>query len=307
MSIANRKLVTVFGGIHLDRIGYANSVIHPDTSTPGSVEVRLGGVATNVARVLSALGHQVTICGIIGADTDGDKIIELLRELNIEHANLVRQNNFPTPTYLALHNPNGSLAAAVSDTRLTETLSTNGINWSASEIKHSELWFVDTNLNLNLIQEIATNAKDRFLVADTVSTIKAKKLSPILQHLNFIFTNLAEANSLLNKRFSSAEQAAKSFIEQGIEMAMITNGSKQTAFANISSKKQIEIITKIPPTVSVQDVTGAGDIAIGVMLHGLLLGWSNEHSLETATTVSARAISSSKFTLEEIVQEIVKS
>ena len=307
MSIANRKLVTVFGGIHLDRIGCANSVIHPDTSTPGSVEVRLGGVATNVARVLSALGHQVTICGIIGADTDGDNIIELLKELDIEHANIVRQGNFPTPTYLALHNPNGSLVAALSDTRLTETLSTNDINWSASEIDHSELWFVDTNLNLNLIQEIATNAKDRFLVADTVSTIKAKKLSPILQHLNFIFANLAEANSLLNKRFSSAEQAAKSFIEQGIEMAMITNGSKQTAFANINSKKQIEIITKIPPTVSVQDVTGAGDIAIGVMLHGLLLGWSNKHSLETAITVSARAISSSKFTLEEIVQEIVKS
>ena len=307
MSIANRKLVTVFGGIHLDRIGCANSVIHPDTSTPGSVEVRLGGVATNVARVLSALGHQVTICGIIGADTDGDKIIEFLKELDIEHANIVRQGNFPTPTYLALHNPNGSLVAALSDTRLTETLSTKDINWSASEIKHSELWFVDTNLNQNLIQEIATNAKDRLLVADTVSTIKAKKLSPILQHLNFIFANLAEANSLLNERFSSAEQAVKSFIEQGTAMAMITNGSKQTALANINSKKQIEIITKIPPTVSVQDVTGAGDIAIGVMLHGLLLGWSNKHSLETAITVSARAISSSKLTLEEIVQEIVKS
>ena len=307
MSVHNKKQITIFGGIHIDRIGNASSRISADTSTPGTISTRLGGVATNVARVLSSLGHQVTICGVLGNDSDGEQIIKWLKELGIDYTNIFRREGLPTSSYLALQNPDGSLVSAISDSRLTETFCTDDINWDVPEIKQSEMWFIDTNLNTKLIEEISNKSDHQLLAADTVSIIKSVKLIPILKQLNFLFTNLSEASSLQNIKFKNAKLAATSLVKSGAKLAMVTNGAKHAALSYINQENQIEVITKNPPSINIHNVTGAGDIAIGMVLHGLLNEWSKEYTIEMATIASSHAISSKKLLIENFIEEMLEN
>ena len=88
---------------------------------------------------------------------------------------------------------------------------------------------------------------------------------------------------------------------------MVTNGAKHAALSYFNQENQIEVITKNPPSINIHNVTGAGDIAIGMVLHGLLNEWSKEYSIEMATIASCHAISSNELLIENFIEEIVEN
>ena len=68
--------VTVFGGATMDRIARSDRPPVMGASNPGHVARRPGGVALNVASILARLGISVRLVTRVGADDDGEAIID---------------------------------------------------------------------------------------------------------------------------------------------------------------------------------------------------------------------------------------
>ncbi|MBT4069045.1 MAG: D-glycero-beta-D-manno-heptose-7-phosphate kinase, partial [Candidatus Marinimicrobia bacterium] len=94
------KKVLVVGDLMLDTYlwGHADR-ISPEAPVPvvkvNKIEHNPGGAA-NVALNLASLGCKVSIIGLIGADSEGKILTELLDQRNIVCTNLVESDNRPT-------------------------------------------------------------------------------------------------------------------------------------------------------------------------------------------------------------------
>jgi D-beta-D-heptose 7-phosphate kinase/D-beta-D-heptose 1-phosphate adenosyltransferase len=90
----------VVGDIILDRYIWGRvDRISPEAPVPvvevQRVEDRLGGAA-NVARNLRSLGARVSLCGFIGDDEEGSKVLALLEEDGIEREGIIIDRGRPT-------------------------------------------------------------------------------------------------------------------------------------------------------------------------------------------------------------------
>src|SRR5690554_3869358 len=95
----SRVKVLVVGDVMLDRYWFGEvERISPEAPVPvvhvARREDRLGGAA-NVARNARALGAQVTLVGVVGADEAGGSVKTLLDEEGVVHT-LVDDLEFPT-------------------------------------------------------------------------------------------------------------------------------------------------------------------------------------------------------------------
>ncbi len=94
------RRVAVLGDVMLDRYFWGSVTrISPEAPVPvvdlEEEEARLGGAA-NVAHNLSALGLRPLLLGVIGEDTAGDVLLELMARLDCETHGLFRQPGRPT-------------------------------------------------------------------------------------------------------------------------------------------------------------------------------------------------------------------
>jgi len=108
-SSPNPRIIVV-GDVILDTyiLGKANR-ISPEAPIQvldvGGERCNLGGAA-NVAANLKTLGADVECCGVVGADRDGDAVVEKLTELGIGTSGVVRDEGRPTvsKTRVVSHN-----------------------------------------------------------------------------------------------------------------------------------------------------------------------------------------------------------
>src|SRR6476659_2265088 len=92
--------VLVVGDVMLDRYVWGNAerisqeapvvLLRADKR-----EERLGG-ASSVSTLLRALGAKVHLAGVVGADADGNRIRQMLRELEIDHEAVLTDPDRPT-------------------------------------------------------------------------------------------------------------------------------------------------------------------------------------------------------------------
>ena len=277
----------LFGGISIDRLGYASHPILSDSSTPGVFHEGLGGVAANVAMSLAKFNNRVTLCGIVGEDSDSELVLRKLEQMRINQSGISRSSKFPTPVYLAIHQTDGKLKNALADTRLTETMNADCIDWSTPGIDHAKVWFMDTNLNKTLIEHIAKNANDRILACNTVSIAKSTKLANYLNFIDFLFANKAEASALLNQSFPDAESAAVALIEAGAKSAIVSDGLEPIVMATRQKSNEIGMVSQQPIPSRILDVTGAGDVMSAMVLHGSTNGWDQEKTLGMAAAAAS--------------------
>ena len=93
----HKRIVLVVGDLMLDKYlwGRTNR-ISPEAPVPivdiNKIDYRPGGAA-NVALNLSALGCNVIIIGIIGSDSDGKNLLNLLKKYNIDCSKIVISDN----------------------------------------------------------------------------------------------------------------------------------------------------------------------------------------------------------------------
>lgn len=290
--------IAAFGAIHLDTIAHADRRILRETSTPASLAIRPGGVATNVARALARLGCRVSLAGRLGREAEADGLLALLAAEGVD-TGAIRRADLPSGRYLALHDPDGTLAAAVVDARITETLEAGALLPLTKAQEAFACWFVEANLPQPLLVELAEAAGGRRLAADAVSRAKAARLAPLLPRLDLLFCNRAEAAALLGRDGEHDEgqhepdgrgadghgaEAATALVTAGASAVVMTRGAAPVLLATRGGLEEISLTRcdgAAAPAPRIVDVTGAGDALIAGTLAGL------EHGLALAQAVAA--------------------
>ncbi len=221
-----------------------------------------GGKGANQAVASKRMGSDVYIIGKVGADSNGDFLVNALTEDDINTDFVFRDNKEPTGTAIINVNQEGNNSIVV--------VAGANMNITLDEIKQSYSIINDCNVLIAQFEtpsEITIEAF-KFAKAKGIITIlnpaPAKKIDEaLLKYTDIIIPNETEAYELTGifvEDLDSSKKAAHSFLKMGVSYVIITLGSKGAA---LITKEKSEIIPAIK--VNAIDSTAAGDSFIGAV------------------------------------------
>ncbi|WP_181707514.1 PfkB family carbohydrate kinase [Chthonobacter rhizosphaerae] len=277
----SRIAILAIGGCHRDLVGRTAGRFEPGTSCPGRVAERPGGVARNVAALLAAAGPPlaVQLATLLGADPAGDWLAAHLAAAGIGTDHLMRDPAVATGTYVALHDQDGELVAALSDLSVYDRLTPDRLAPLAPALAEASLVFADANLPAETLAALAAAAGPR-LAVDAVSRAKAPRVLAPARAGALLFVNRPSAEALAGAPCPTAAEAAAALRSMGVARAVVTAGPQPLA---LLLDGEIHAVA-VPPT-PVVDVTGAGDALIA----GTLLSLAHGRGLADAVGVGVEA------------------
>ncbi|MES0810899.1 carbohydrate kinase family protein [Roseibium sp. SCPC15] len=277
MSASVESRVISIGALHFDTIAHASLPIRPETSTPARHSSKPGGVATNIARALVKLGIETGLVGALGEDGPAHTLLSQLTAEGIKLSHQVRKG-FSTGQYLALHDPDGELAAACVDDKILSEAPPGLFDRIIAELKsslpHGTIWFLDANLPEAMLHRIIETIGKGRLIANAVSNAKAPRLKAVLGKLDCLMLNRGEAIALTGlAEESTAERLVDALHNMGLKNLVLTSGSSDVLLLESGSLTRFS-----PPPVDVVDVTGAGD----ALTAGTIAALANGKALKEA-------------------------
>ena len=247
------------------------------------------GKGINVARVLSRLGHEVTVSGLLGADNE---------------TAFVRA--------FATHTLRDAFIRVPGETRINAKLSEHDgrvtdLNGSGPEIPPPALEALRTRLEglLGGLDAVAVcgslppNVTPAWL-AELITTLRARQVPVWLDTSGPALkagmgarptavkpneTELAEWAGQPLTRLEERLQAAQRLNAGGIEEVLVSLGAEGVLWTGRG-----EVLVATPPQVPVISTVGAGDTLLAGTLHGVLSGWLRERSLRFATALAAECV-----------------
>lgn len=268
------KKILIVGDLILDRFIYGKvNRISPEAPVPVvevTKETFLLGGAANVANNILALGGLPSLAGIIGLDTAGNVLKELLKEKGINFEGVIDDNRHTTiKTRIIAHNQQVVRFDREEKRRLEgKSLSVLKSYITDAIKKHDAVIISDYKKGVitgSLVETIVNNAeRDNIFVA----------VDPKIGHFNLyknvslITPNIAEASSgsgIEIKDEKSLIKAGKILMKKlSCKSVLITRSEEgMSLFERCKSKCSV---THIPTFAKkVYDVTGAGDTVIATI------------------------------------------
>ena len=282
------QYAVVIGGANMDLCGRSDTSIVLADSNPGSLESSAGGVGRNIAENLARLGDQVEFIGVFGGDAWGEEHKESchLAHVGTDHSLTVRDSK--SSSYLSILDDHGELLVALNDMQLIDQLNAKQLAKRGGIIKGASVLVVDANLSDEALEYLFIQHGDKTIFADPVSSIKATKLLPYLEKIDFLKPNLLEATVLAGYDPSQpidARQLAEDLHAKGIAHLAISLGNKGV----LASWNEQQFIADSTPT-DVVNVTGAGDAMMAALVHSYLQNWSWDQSIRFSIAASHLAL-----------------
>ncbi|RTR07135.1 1-phosphofructokinase [Halomonas nitroreducens] len=270
-----------------------------DRLAPGAVNrtrethLEAAGKGVNVARVLVALGHEVCVSGLLGADNDGP-FLRAFEALGVEDAFL----RVPGETRI-----NAKLAEA--DGRVTDIngpgLAIDADAWgrlltwlddlAGNPRRRPEAVVIAGSLPPGVTPEALADLIDRLLAAELpvwVDTSGEALAAAIAAGPTAVKPNEHELAAWAGRDLTSAAarlEAARALHAAGIEEALLSAGPDGVLWVSRRGAWQA-----LPPRLQVASTVGAGDTLLAAMLHGVLSNQAPHQALRLATALSADAV-----------------
>ena len=263
----HKRTVLVIGDLMLDKYLWGHTDrISPEAPVPivevNNIDFRPGGAA-NVALNLSSLGCNVIIIGVIGSDSDGENLLNLLKKYKVDCSNIVISDDRYTTVKTRIMSQDQQVLRA--DYEVKTPLSDNLLNKIYESLKSvidnvDALILQDYNkgvFNITNIPEIislANNSSKPIYVDPKNSNFKSFKNVRLFKPNLIEFFEGFDSNqsSIKNDGFQLKE-------ELNADMVFITQGSDGASL--FESSEYHHIPTKAR---KVHDVSGAGDTVISI-------------------------------------------
>ncbi len=278
------KNILVIGDLMLDEYLYGTvERISPEAPVPilnvKETLYTLGG-ASNVALCLSNLGANVFLAGYVGDDTQGELMLNLLKDKKINTKNVYKHKNTIVKTRLI--NNNQQLYRFDRENKLSEfCIEQEMFNNIDCVIISDYAKGTITPDNIKKIQQFCTQ-RNIFLAAD---------LKPInafnINNIDLFKPNRHEALQILKeKTYVDDEEVAKDlYLKYKPKYLVLTLGSK-----GMIGMFQNELIYIEALSANAINVTGAGDVVLAVVVYSMLKNVSFKESLYNASNMVARSI-----------------
>ena len=264
--------VLVIGATLLDTKGKPTAGLEPRTSNPAHIRHVRGGTARNVAENLSCLGAEVLLISAVGDDHTGQQLVFQTNATGVDTSNVQIVTNYPTGSYIALLDEDGSLSVALDDDRIIETITPGNLYRNRRLFRDASLIMIDGSL---VPETLATavrlaNQYEIPLCADPSSARLARKLIPHLSDLHLVVPNEVEAASLAGVDFTGYDpdaslETALLLMRKGVHTAVITLSDFGLVYA--TSDETGYIPARYTQMV---DSTGTGDAVTAAIIFGMI-------------------------------------
>ena len=316
----SRVNLLVVGDIMMDQsISGRVSRISPEAPVPVVVvekeDFNLGGAA-NVANNIRSLGGKVSICGVLGNDENGQKILQRLVEKGIQTQGIFLEEGRQTTvkTRIIAHHPHHQQLVRV------DRETTNHLN--ASTFKNLSKFLTKNTEDFDgvIISDYGKGLLTKRLILNVIRRAKqAKKFIMVDPKLKNFFSykgvtvitpntqEASEASRIPIVGESSVEKMGKKLLKRlKCNALVITQGEKgMTIFEPHQEPYGVPTVAR-----EVYDVTGAGDTVIGTM--ALALGTGTNVNVKEAASLANYAagivvgkVGTATATLEEL-RKVIK-
>jgi rfaE bifunctional protein kinase chain/domain len=286
----NGLRILVIGDVMLDAyvMGKVNR-ISPEAPVPivslENEDARIGG-AGNVALNLLALGAKPIICGVIGEDSSGDKLLNLFEKNGISTDGLVKSIARKTTVKTRVISNKQQLLRIDSESTFplleSEEIKLNNTIQNIINQGIDGIIFEDYNKGVladSVIQNVIKIAKEK----DIPTAVDPKKENFLsYKGVSLFKPNLKELKEGLNLNFDFTSN--KELFEKGIEL-LEEKLQNEISFVTLSEngvfvKTQTEKYYVPAHMRSISDVSGAGDTVIAVATLCLISGASTKQIAE---------------------------
>lgn len=287
LSCMKGKRIAVVGDLMLDRYFWGNvSRISPEAPVPvvdlETEQARLGGAA-NVAMNIKSLGGTPVLVGVIGADSSGKQLFELIRENDFPTGGVVVDSSRPTTvkTRVIAHNQHVVRIDRETKADISYSLQNSIVDILTHDINNIDgIIIEDYNKGVvvsPLIKQIIglANKHGKTITVDP-------KFNNFFEysHVTVFKPNRNEVEEAMGMRIRSDEdvQRAGKILREKLDCqnVLLTLGEKGMSLFESDGH-----VTSVPTRANnVQDVSGAGDTVISTLTMSLA-GGSNVREAAT--------------------------
>lgn len=290
------------------------SRISPEAPVP-VVEVErrsfAAGGAANTAANIATLGGRASVCGIIGTDPAGDRIVEALSGKGVNHSPLVRSESRLTTlkTRIVAHHQQVARIDQETKAPLDKATADRFLSVAVREVKFAQSVIVsDYGKGIVSPEMMAT-----FLAAAQsacVPVIVDPKGTDYTKYrgATLVKPNQSEAGKVLNRELHTNEDVERA----GADLLDLLGG--ETSILITRGPQGMSLFERGKPPVSipthareVYDVTGAGDTVAGTLALSLAAGVPLPRACEYASRAAAvvvQKIGTATLTRDELAAAI---
>ena len=282
--LSKAPYAVVVGGANIDITGYANRHLDPEDSTPGRVEVLLGGVGRNQAHNLRLLGVDVRLITMFGDDLYGEKIKQSCRDIGIDITESITLSTGATSTYVSIVDADGKLQMGISAMDIYEQLTSAVISTKMDVVNKAAVCVADTNIPEETLHYLAENCRIPLFV-ETISSAKVSKITGILNKIHTLKTDRTEIQHLMGYELSDSKSVEKALGE-------LLRGGVGNIYMNYSSSKVIcanndKIISLPYYTAQAENKNGARDSFMAALVWSYLNGLGFEEASRTGVAAAS--------------------
>jgi len=303
------KKILVIGDIMMDRYICGNvSRISPEAPVPvvnvESTTKILGGAA-NVIHNLAALGSKPLLCGVIGADSVGGEVLNMISDLSLEIGNVIIDSKRPTTIKTRIIGNDHQIVRV--DEESKERIKDKDIERLVNIIKE-HLGSIDgiiisdynkgviTSLLMRRIMELVDFST--FIISDP----HKDNFEPH-KYVNLITPNKEEAGAFCGFKIKNEKDlkfaAKKLFHGLVCGSILVTEGKEGMALF----KGDDEMIHIPTAAKEIYDVSGAGDTVVAALSLGLASGMDLEAAVGLAN-IAAGVVVGKKGTATLNIEEL---
>ena len=262
--LKSKNIFVCIGAIHHDYLLNLKKNIINFRSNQITQKNRIGGVAYNIAELLSNF-VDVNFYSLAINEEIRKKIS---KKIYVHQVN----KNYVDRYYLALSDKNNKFLLGLANTDEYE----NNKSLKIPNIKNKNIIF-DLNFSKTYLEKsINKLSKKNKIIVCATSVHKVIKIKRIINKVDFIFLNKAELLKLTNS--SNIILGVKKILKQNKKIKIITTNSKNNVIFGSN-----EFIKKIkPPSIKVVNENGAGDALAAMMLYLFSINEKMNYILKTS-------------------------
>jgi ribokinase len=282
------KHVVVIGSSNTDMVIKTRRFPEPgETVLGGSFFMFPGGKGANQAVAAARLGANVSFICSVGNDLFGTNALEQYKKEGIDISGVYFARDVASGVALITINVQGENEIVVAP-GANEVLNISHIDKNLGLLNNADVLLTQLETPIDILQRLVRHCgtTGQPLILNPASGRHLDEV--ILDGLFLITPNQSETEMLTRVRpidENSAERAAGSFLNKGVENVVITMGAGGSFFMN----KNEQFMTPAPK-VSVKDTTAAGDIFNGALAVALAENKSWQEAIRFATTAAAISV-----------------